>query len=124
MLITIKVLVGLVGVLMALMWFQILINPQQFAEQLFLLPKGAEGLNTFRADVGGIFFSGAIFSFLALWKNNSQWLLAAALLMGGAALGRLTGLLMDGVNEASVAGMVFESVLVLLFLVGYKKLGK
>lgn len=107
-----KIAAGLVAVVMILLWGQILISPDQVAATMHLMPDGAAGLNTFRADVGGLLLGAGLLSLLSLKTGQSHWLQAAALLMGCAALGRFSGIVLDGPTQSSVGSMIFELVLV------------
>lgn len=121
-----KVAVALIGLLMVVVWGRILVMPEDVASKLFLLPDGAAGLNTFRADVGGLMLGIGLLSLLALKTRNHHWLLAASLIMACAALGRLSGIILDGSTASSIGSMVFELVL-LAILFGsaqrFKKMG-
>lgn len=111
-----KIAVGLLGIVMIIAWGRILVAPEQVAEAMHLLPNGAAGLNTFRADVGGLMLGSGLLSLLGLKTKNPQWLLAASLMMACAALGRFTGIILDGSTPSSVGSMVLELVLVAILL--------
>lgn len=111
-----KIATGLISFIMILLWGQILLAPENVAEAMHLLPKGAAGLNTFRADVGGILLGTGVLSLIGLKTKNHQWLLAACIMMVCAALGRFTGIVLDGSTPSSIGSMMFELfIAVLLF---------
>lgn len=107
-----KIAVGFIGVIMLVVWGRILVAPQEVADTMFLLPNGAAGLNTFRADVGGLMLGTGLLALLSLKTKNHQWLLAASLMMACAALGRLTGIILDGSTASSITSVGVEVVLV------------
>lgn len=117
-----QALIALIGLLYLVMWLQLMFSPEAMVEQFALQPKGIEGLNSLRANVGILFLAGSVFCFLALWKSSGQWLLAAATLTGGAALGRLIGFIMDGISQQAAVGFVFELLIVTLFVVAHRQI--
>ena len=65
--IAIKVVVGLIGLLLAFMGINLMfIDPAAAAGGFGLTPLGADGLNTLRSDLGGMFLTGGVL--LALGK--------------------------------------------------------
>lgn len=119
-----KIAVGLVGIIMVVVWGRILMVPEDVAATMFLLPDGAAGLNTFRADVGGLMLGTGLLALLSLKTKNQQWLLAASLMMACAALGRLTGIILDGSTPSSITSIIVELVLVAILFGSAQRLKK
>ena len=115
-----KGLIGLIGLLMLVIWLQTMFAPQIIEQQFFISASTPEGLNAFRADFGGFFLGVGIFSLLGLRAGQAHWLLAAMVLLAGAAVGRLIGIAIDGVNAMALGSMVFESIVAALFFSAYK----
>ncbi len=69
---------------------------------------GPQGVNNLLADMGGLFFGGAIMIALGLRAGHSTWLLATALLMAVAASGRLYGYAAFGYVPETLAPLIFE----------------
>ncbi len=118
-----KLLIASIGLLYLLIWLRLMTDPGAMLEQFALVPEGIAGLNSLRANVGVLFFAGTLFCFLSLRANAHWWLLPAAALTAGAALGRLIGMAMDGIARESVTGLLFELVIVAIFLLTYRVLG-
>lgn len=86
-------------------------NPMGMLERFAVQPQGMHGLNTLRADIGGLLLGSATLMLLGAWRNNTTWLLAAAVMMGAVAVGRLVGLAFDGFEAAVVPPLVVELVI-------------
>ncbi|MBK7170179.1 MAG: DUF4345 family protein [Gammaproteobacteria bacterium] len=118
-----KLLIASIGLLYLLIWLRLMTDPAAMLEQFALVPQGIAGLNSLRANVGVLFLAGTLFCFLSLRANGRWWLLPAAALTAGAALGRLIGMAMDGIARESMTGLIFELVIVAIFLLAYRVLG-
>lgn len=99
-----KLLLASTGLLYLLICWWMMTNPGAMVEQFALVPEGIAGLNSLRA-------------------NAHWWLLPAAALTGSAALGRLIGMAMDGIARESLTGLLFELVIIAIFLLAYRVLG-
>ncbi|MCR9277595.1 MAG: DUF4345 family protein [Pseudomonadaceae bacterium] len=79
------------------------------AQELFAIePVGSLGLNTIRGDLGGLFLAFGAFAGLGLRKPSAAWLPALAVIMLTIALGRVTGLIVDGFNSQAVVLLAVE----------------
>lgn len=114
-----KGLIGLIGLLMITIWLQVLFIPHVLEHQFFIAAKIPEGLSAFRADFGGFFLGVGIFSIWGLRAGQARWLLAAMVLVTGAAIGRLVGMIIDGVNTIAVGSMAFEMIIAVLYFSAY-----
>ena len=117
-----KLLIGLISVVMTLAWLRIMIAPMGLAERLAMNPDIPLGLNSIRSFVGAYVLCAAVFSFLALKKAEKQWLLAPLCLFAGSAIGRTTGLVIDGFHQAIVGSIILEIALIALTIAAYRKL--
>ena len=97
-------------------------NPMGMLDKFAVEPQGIHGLNTIRADIGGLLLGTVIMMAMGLWRNNTTWFLAAAVLMGTVAFGRVVGLAIDGVDTAIVPPLVVELVIVGVTLVAHWRL--
>ena len=118
-----KLLIASIGLLYLLIWLRLMTDPGAMLEQFALVPEGIAGLNSLRANVGVLFCAGTLFCFLSLRANGHWWLLPAAALTGGAALGRLIGMAMDGIAWESMTGLLSELAIIAIFLLAYRALG-
>ena len=106
-----KILVGVIGVLLALIGLQWMFTPGSMAEQFGLALAGLPGSSTARADLGGLFVGCGAMCFLGLRPGGGPWLHAVAVVMVGIALGRTVGLVVDGFHVRLLAFTVLELAL-------------
>lgn len=120
-----KILVRVLSVIIVLtcafIWVKTLISPAEIAGQLGLQGEGILGLASLRADVGGLFFITMILTSLGLINKGNHWFGAGAMVMVGAAIGRITGAIVDGYSEATLIPLGVEIVIVLILFAAYKK---
>ncbi len=119
---TLKIQVGLIALLMAFMGLNVMLNAADAAQQFGVTPEGIAGLSTLRGDIGGMFVTSTVLLALGLWRGQTTYFLAVAILMGLIALGRLIGFAMDGVTQAVVVPFVFELVFVVVLVAAHYKL--
>ena len=115
--IAIKVVVGLIALLLLFMGVNLMfIDPAGAAAGFNVTPLGADGLNTLRGDLGGMFVSGGVLLVLGIIQQKAQWFYAAAILMGLIALGRLVGFVVDGgPSDVTMPAFIAELVFVAVF---------
>jgi len=111
-----KVLVGLVGVLLALIGLQWMFTPGSVAEQFGLTLTGLPGSSTARADLGGLFVACGAMCFIGLRAGGGAWLRAVAVIMVCIAVGRSIGLIADGFDARMLAFTVLELVMAVLLV--------
>ena len=113
---TLKIVVALIALLFLLLWLRWMAEPAAMATQWALAATDVAGTNNLRGDIGGLFLSAAVFCGLWLWRGNAAWLRAAAVAMCCVIVGRVTGLVVDGFNQASLVSAVLEAIFVTVFL--------
>ena len=111
-----KIVVALIALLFLLLWVRWMAEPAVMAAQWALTATDIAGTNNLRGDIGGLFLSAAVFCGLWLWRGNAAWLRAAAVAMCCVIVGRVTGLVVDGFNQASLVSAVLEAIFVTVFL--------
>jgi hypothetical protein len=116
-----KLLVGLISLVMTIAWLRIMIAPMGLAERLAMNPDVPLGLNSIRSFIGAYVLCAAVFSFLALRKAERQWLLVPLCLFVGSAIGRTTGLVIDGFHPTIVGSIILEIVLMAVTIAAYRK---
>jgi Domain of unknown function (DUF4345) len=114
--IVLKMVVALIALFFLLMWLRWMVEPAAMATEWALSATDAAGTNNLRGDIGGLFLSAAVFCGLWLLRGNAVWLKAAAVAMCCVIVGRITGFLVDGVNQASLVATVLEVIFVTVFL--------
>jgi len=108
MTLSLKILCGLYAALLTMLGAQWWFTPDAMATQWLVEPQGPVGANNLIADMGGLFFGSAIMIVLGLWKTQSSWLLATALLMAIAAAGRLFSYATVAYVPETLVPMIFE----------------
>ncbi len=103
-----KVICGLYALLMAVLgarwWFAF----EEIAAEWVVQPLGEAGINNLFADMGSLFFGSAIMIGLGLRAGHSVWLLATALLMAIAALGRIYGYAVVAYTPETIVPLTVE----------------
>ena len=117
-----KLLVGLISLVMTIAWLRIMIAPMGLAENLAMKPDVPWGLNSVRSFVGAYVLCAAVFSFLALRKAEKQWLLVPLCLFVGSAIGRTSGLVIDGFHQTIIGSIILEIVLIAVTIAAYRTL--
>ena len=116
-------LLGLVGLLALLIASRFWITPDKIGAAMGLLPDGAAGLGTLRADMAGFFGAAGLLTLTAAVRNERRWLIPVLLLLGIALTGRVINLLVTGGGAVLVPPMVIEAVLIVIALLGLRVMG-
>ena len=85
-------------------------------------PLGLTGLNSLRSMFPGILIGSALMMQIGIWKRNTTWFLATALLMGVVAFGRLLSFAVDGYDPASLPPTVVELLILAVLVFAARKL--
>ena len=113
MLITMKVVVGLIGlilgVVLGLRW---MFAPESIGAELGITLGDIAALSTARADLGGMFVGAGTLCALGLRSGEGRWLQAAAVLIGAVAVGRALSLVVDGYAPQMLVFLIVEVVMV------------
>jgi len=120
----IKIAIALLSLPLLVLGFIAMFNPTGMFERLAVEPQGIHGLSTIRADVGGLLLGGAIMMLIGLWRSNTTWFLAVAVMMSAVAFGRLVGLVVDGVGNAVMLPLAVELVTAGLMLLARRRLSR
>ena len=118
-----RILVGGVGALALVLALGIWIDPARTTANLGLMGRGALGLASLRADVGGFFAVAGLLSLAGAVRDDARLLTAPVLLAGLAILGRLITVAQAGLTPDQVMPIVVEAVLVVLLVAGRRNLG-
>jgi hypothetical protein len=117
-----RILVALAGLfclfMTVLFWFQ----TNSALESFGLLASNAAGLGAARADFAAFFGVQALFAGLTVWKGRGEYALPPLALMSFAIFGRALSLIMSGMNEAVVSGMVVEAICIAIFAFAWRTL--
>lgn len=92
------------------------LKPHSMLDNLGLDPRGPAGLNTIRGMVGGVLLACVAMIVLGLATGETVWLLAVAVVMAVAALGRALGVVVDGFDRAVIRPLVVEIVIAVVLV--------
>jgi len=107
--VAVKLIPGLVALLFLVMGVNFLFDPIAGAAQVAVTPLGADGLNTVRGDLAGLFLSCTVLLALGIWRSEGTWLVAVAVIMLVIATGRVIGFAVDGTpGQATLTAFIFE----------------
>ena len=122
MTIALKIFCGIYGALLALLggrwWFSF----EPIAAEWLVEPLSTLGVNNLMADMGALFFGGAIMIALGLRSGHSVWLLAVALMMAIAAAGRLFAYATVGYVPETLVPLIFEIASCALLVVTHQRM--
>ncbi len=113
---TLRVLIGLVGVLALLVSIRLWMAPAKVGAILGLVSDGVAGTATLRADVAGFFAGMGLFSLLAALRGDRRLVVVPLALVGFALAGRLLNAILLGLPPQQYASVAIEAALVVLFL--------
>ena len=110
-----RILSALVGLLMGLQTIPWISNPGEAAQSLGMTLLEGIGRSTQIGDFSSFFFSVTVFCFLGAYLKQAQWLMAAAIVLGSAALFRSLAWISHGADFATdfiVAEIVMSILLI------------
>ena len=110
-----RIMAGLVGLLMALSAFGWMTDPESAAANLGMQLLDGMGRSTQIGDFTAFFVTAAILPLYGAWRQEAQWLIAPALLLGCAALFRTIAWLVHGADLATVT-IIAELVMAALLI--------
>ena len=120
----VKIIPALIALLFLVMGISFVFDPAAGAAQVGVTPLGADGLNTIRGDLGGLFLSCAILLLLGIWRGEGAWLISVAVLMLVIASGRLIGFVVDGSpGEAPLTAFISELVIAAGLIYSSRRIG-
>ncbi|MBX3489048.1 MAG: DUF4345 family protein [Parvibaculum sp.] len=101
-----------------------ILSPAEMGEGLGIGALSPLGLNALRADIAAFFLASAVAAGAALFGGRPHWILGAAVLYGLALLGRILGIVVDGVPDGIVQPLVVEFTMVVLSVFAAKALAR
>jgi len=110
-----RILSAFVGLLMGLQTIPWISNPGEAAQSLGMTLLEGIGRSTQIGDFSSFFFSVTVFCFLGAYLKQAQWLIAAAIVLGSAALFRSLAWISHGADFATdfiVAEIVMTVLLI------------
>ncbi|MBC7497434.1 MAG: hypothetical protein H7243_09770 [Sphingomonadaceae bacterium] len=116
MVLSMRIAVGLVGLLNMLLGLGFLLRPVEVAARFALLPIGTQGLATIRADFPAFFLTGAVFALLGAWRGDAKPLLVPLVLLSIALTGRCFSIATDGMVSTTLPPMAAEALMIAFIL--------
>lgn len=117
-----KVLPGIIALFFLLPGLLFIFNPDAGLGRLGVTPETIAGYASIRSFIGGTFLGMALLLVHGIVKNEGKPIRMVAILLAMAVLGRLAGLLLDGVDSTVIGPFVIEIVLVGVLLFSAKQL--
>lgn len=105
-----KILLGLLGLAFAKTGIETLINPQAVLDQVGITLDNPSALSSMRAVYGGMHLVFGLFCLYGIFCNQAAALTLVVLYTAGFTLGRLSGILVDGVPNSFVTTWLFTEI--------------
>jgi hypothetical protein len=118
-----KIFIGLLSIPLFVLGLKTMFDPTSMIQKWGMDPLGLTGLNSLRSMLPGVLVGAGLMMQMGIWKKNTTWFLAAALLMGVAAFGRILSFAIDGFDSASVPPTIFEVLVLPILVLAHKRLG-
>ncbi len=118
-----RIVVGAVALFNIAIGLGFLFDPAGLAGQFFLIPDGAQGMATLRADFPGFFITGGTFALIGAVQKDGRALLVPMLLLAIAITGRTVSLLADGTQATAFPPMVAEAVMIIVLALARRSFG-
>lgn len=96
------------ALLFAALGFGLWAAPEELAGALQVAALAPEGLSTLRGDLGGLFVALAALCLAGVWTRRGTLLQAAALILAMIVVGRLTGVIDDGLPGGAPRALAIE----------------
>jgi hypothetical protein len=116
MVLSMRIAVGLVGLLNMLLGLGFLLKPVEIAARFALSPIGTQGFSTIRADFPAFFLTGAVFALLGAWRGDARPLLVPLVLLSIALTGRYVSIATDGMVSTTLPPMAAEALMIAVIL--------
>lgn len=118
-----RVVVGAIALFNIAIGLGFLFDPAGLAGQFFLIPDGAQGMATLRADFPGFFITGGSFALIGAVQKDGRALLVPMLLLAIAITGRAVSLVADGTQATAFPPMVAEAVMIIVLALARRNFG-
>ncbi|MEN9932753.1 MAG: hypothetical protein RIS17_1326 [Pseudomonadota bacterium] len=118
-----RVVVGAIALFNIAIGLGFLFDPAGLAGQFFLIPDGAQGMATLRADFPGFFITGGTFALIGAVQKDGRALLVPMLLLLIAITGRAVSLVADGTQPTAWPPMVAEAVMIIVLALARRNFG-
>ena len=117
-----RVLPGILGFLFLVAGLLFMLNPDATLARLQLTPNAIAGWAAIRSFIGGTLVGMAMLLVHGAVKSEAKPVLMVAILLVAAVIGRLVGLVLDGVDSTVIGPVVIEIVLVAILAFSYRNI--
>ncbi|MGF1754060.1 DUF4345 family protein [Vibrio makurazakiensis] len=121
--ITLQILVGLATLMLSGLGIMSMFAPQKMATNFSVEPVGKAGLNTIRSVMGGLFLASVTILVLGLTSGDTEGYFFVAIVLIAVAIGRVVGLIFDGVDKTVIPPLLLELVIAGILLFSHMKNG-
>lgn len=119
-----RIVVGAIALFNILIGLGFLFNPAGLGAQFFVIPDGAQGMATLRADFPGFFITGGTFALIGAVQRDGRALLVPLLLLALAITGRVVSLVADGMQATAFPPMGAEAVMIIVLALARNSFGE
>lgn len=112
------------ALLFAALGFGLWAAPEELAGGLRVGPLSPEGVSTLRADLGGLFVALAVLCLAGVWTRRAMLLQAAALILVTIVVGRLMGVVDDGLPGGVPRALAVEIAAIAALVLHARGLGR
>jgi len=113
-----QVFLGLMGLAFCKVGAEALLSPQAVLSAVGIVLDNNSALSSMRAVYGGMHFGFGVFCIWGIFKNVQEPLMLVALYTTGFVVGRLSGILIDGVPNSFVMTWLYTETFSLAISVG------
>ena len=117
-----RVLPGILGFLFLVAGLLFMLNPDATLARLQLTPNAIAGWAAIRSFIGGTLVGMAMLLVHGAVKSEAKPVLMVAIWLAAAVIGRLVGLVLDGVDSTVIGPVVIEIVLVAILAFSYRNI--
>jgi len=120
---TLQILVGVACAFLSGLGLMSMFAPKKMLANFAVEPVGPAGLSSIRSVFGGLFLACVALLVFGLVAGQAQTFVAVAIIMGAVALGRIVGILFDGIDKAVVPPLIVELVIAGILIAAFVRLG-
>lgn len=106
-----QIFLALMGLAFCKVGIETFINPQAVLDSVGIELNNPSALSSMRSVYGGLHFTFGLFCFYAIWKDHATALKLLSLYTTGFVIGRISGILVDGMpNEFVSTWLITETI--------------
>ncbi len=114
-----QILVGLAGLMLLGLGTMSMFAPKRMIKNFAIEPIGVAGLSTIRAMIRGLFLASVALVISGLLTRETLAFVAAAIVLGAVAIGRVVGIVADGFDKTVLPPMLVELVIIAVLLTAH-----